>query len=131
MDGIDFNKTTVNYRWTIELSDGSIRELQGPKQTGDLYPKCVIHGRYMDTMVALDGGSTSTYYYDNCYQAGSTARVVYRSNYNADANGGVSFANANYDSVSVFAHIGSRLAFRGNIKWARSVSAYKAISEID
>ena len=131
MDKIDFNKTTVNYRWTIELSDGSIRELQGPKQTGDLYPKCVIHGRYMDTMVALAGGSTSTYYYDNCYQAGSTARVVCRSDSNAYANGGVSFAFANIDSVSVYASIGSRLAFRGNIKWARSVSAYKAISEID
>ena len=131
MDKIDFNKTTVNYRWTIELSDGSIRELQGPKQTGDLYPKCVIHGRYMDTMVALAGGSTSTYYYDNCYQAGSTARVVYRSFHSAYAFGGVSFANAYYDSVYVSAYIGSRLAFRGNIKWARSVSAYKAISEID
>ena len=131
MDKIDFNKTTVNYRWTIELSDGSIRELQGPKQTGDLYPKCVIHGRYMDTMVALAGGSTSTYYYDNCYQAGSTARVVFRSYYLAYAYGGVSCANAVYDSVYVFASIGSRLAFRGNIKWARSVSAYKAISEID
>lgn len=131
MDKIDFNKTTVNYRWTIELSDGSIRELQGPKQTGDLYPKCVIHGRYMDTMVALAGGSTSTYYYDNCYQAGSTARVVYRSYNHAFAFGGVSYANAYHDSAYVNAYIGSRLAFRGNIKWARSVSAYKAISEID
>ena len=131
MDKIDFNKTTVNYRWTIELSDGSIRELQGPKQTGDLYPKCVIHGRYMDTMVALAGGSTSTYYYDNCYQAGSTARVVYRSSSHAYAYGGVSYAYANNDSAYVSANIGSRLAFRGNIKWARSVSAYKAISEID
>lgn len=131
MDKIDFNKTTVNYRWTIELSDGSIRELQGPKQTGDLYPKCVIHGRYMDTMVALAGGSTSTYYYDNCYQAGSTARVVCRSSSYASAYGGVSSANAIYDSAFVVAGFGSRLAFRGIIKWARSVSAYKAISEID
>lgn len=131
MDHIDFNKTTVNYRWTIGLPNGSIRELQGPKQSGDLYPKCVIHGRYMDTMVALAGGSTSTYYYDNCYQAASTARVVCRSYHSAYAHGGVSYAAALYDSANVYAYIGSRLAFRGNIKWARSVSAYKAISEID
>ena len=131
MDKIDFNKTTVNYRWTIELSDGSIRELQGPKQAGDLYPKCVIHGRYMDTMVALAGGSTSTYYYDNCYQAASTARVVIRSYYYAYAYGGVSYANASDGSAYVAASIGSRLAFRGEIKWASSVNAYKAISEID
>ena len=113
------------------MPDGLIRELQGPKQAGDLYPKCVIHGRYMDTMVALAGGSTSTYYYDNCYQGSSTARVVFRSDSNAYAGGGVSFANAYFDSAHVNAYIGSRLAFRGNIKWARSVSAYKAISEID
>ena len=85
----------------------------------------------MDTMVALAGGSTSTYYYDDCYQAVSTARVVYRSYDYAYAHGGVSYAGAVYGSASVSASIGSRLAFRGNIKWARSVSAYKAISEID
>lgn len=131
MDKIDFNKNTVNYRWTIELSDGSIRELQGPKQTGNLYPKCVIHGRYMDTMVALAGGSTSTYYYDNCYQEASTSRVVYRSSNSAGAGGGVSYAVAVGDSAYVYAYVGSRLAFRGEIKWASSVNAYKAISEID
>ena len=131
MDYIDFNKTTANYRWTIGLPNGSIRELQGPKQSDSLYAKCVIHGRYMDTMVALPGGSTSTYYFDLCEQSSATARVVYRSSYSAYAGGGVSCAYAYYDSASVNAYIGSRLAFRGNIKWARSVSAYKAISEID
>ena len=38
------------------------------------------------------------------------ARVVYRSNNNANANGGVSYANANNDSANVNANIGSRLA---------------------
>ena len=37
-------------------------------------------------------------------------RVVYRSNNNANANGGVSYANANNDSANVNANIGSRLA---------------------
>lgn len=40
------------------------------------------------------------------------ARVVYRSNHNAYANGGVSYAYANYDSANVYANIGSRLAFK-------------------
>lgn len=40
------------------------------------------------------------------------ARVVYRSDYNAYAHGGVSYANSNYDSASVHANIGSRLAFK-------------------
>lgn len=38
------------------------------------------------------------------------ARVVFRSNNNANANGGVAYANANNDSANVNANIGSRLA---------------------
>lgn len=40
------------------------------------------------------------------------ARVVYRSNYDANALGGVSYAYADYDSAYVIANIGSRLAFK-------------------
>ena len=40
------------------------------------------------------------------------ARVVCRSYYNADASGGVSYANANHDSAPVSTGIGSRLAFK-------------------
>ncbi len=42
--------------------------------------------------------------------AETRARVVYRSNNNANANGGVSYANANNDSANVNTNIGSRLA---------------------
>ena len=131
MDNVNFNKTTVNYRWTIELSDGSIREVQGLKSMGYLYPRSVVHGRYMDTMVANASGSVSTCYHDCTYQTASMARVVLRSGNDAFAGGGVSYANAVYDSADVVASLGSRLAFRGEIKWASSVNAYKAISEID
>lgn len=40
------------------------------------------------------------------------ARVVYRSSSSANAYGGVSCANSNYDSAYVYAYIGSRLAFK-------------------
>lgn len=40
------------------------------------------------------------------------ARVVFRSSYIANADGGVSYAYSSYDSASVFAVIGSRLAFK-------------------
>ena len=40
------------------------------------------------------------------------SRVVYRSSSYADANGGVSYADAYYDSAYVGASIGSRLAFK-------------------
>ena len=58
-------------------------------------------------------------------------RVVARSYYNAVALGGVSYASANYDSSFTNAHIGVRLAFRGIIRWAGSVAAFKAINQAD
>ena len=57
-------------------------------------------------------------------------RVVYRGNNNANANGGVSYANANNDASNSNAYVGSRLAFRGKIVVAESVAAYKAAVEV-
>lgn len=127
---VEYNKTTVDYIWRSMMPDGSERQIQGIKQQGDLYPKNVIHGRFMDIVTAQSGGSQTSYYYDNFYQSGSTARVVYRSNSGAYANGGVSYAYSNYDSAYVYANIGSRLAFRGVIKVATSVSAFIAIQAV-
>ena len=58
------------------------------------------------------------------------SRVVYRGYNNANANGGVVNASASHDAASANAHVGSRLAFRGQIVWAQSVSAFKSISEV-
>lgn len=127
---VEYNKTTVDYIWRSMMPDGSERQIQGIKQQGDLYPKNVIHGRFMDIVTAQSGGSQTSYYYDNFYQSGSTARVVCRSYSNAYANGGVSYAFSYYDSAHVNAYIGSRLAFRGVIKVATSVSAFIAIQAV-
>ena len=124
---VEYNKTTVDYIWRSTMPDGSERQIQGMKTAGDLYPKNVVHGRYMDIVTAQSGGSQTSYYYDNFNQSGSTARVVYRSNNNANANGGVSCASSAHDAASVYAYVGSRLAFRGSIKVATSVSAFIAI----
>lgn len=127
---VEYNKTTVDYIWRSMMPDGSERQIQGIKQQGDLYPKNVIHGRFMDIVTAQSGGSQTSYYYDNFYQSGSTARVVFRSYGYANAYGGVSFAGSYDDSAHVGAHIGSRLAFRGVIKVATSVSAFIAIQAV-
>ena len=127
---VEYNKTTVDYIWRSMMPDGSERQIQGIKQQGDLYPKNVIHGRFMDIVTAQSGGSQTSYYYDNFYQSGSTARVVVRSFSYASAGGGVSVADSNYDSAYVYANIGSRLAFRGVIKVATSVSAFIAIQAV-
>lgn len=127
---VEYNKTTVDYIWRSMMPDGSERQIQGIKQQGDLYPKNVIHGRFMDIVTAQSGGSQTSYYYDNFYQSGSTARVVFRSAHHASAFGGVSCALSYNDSASVYAFIGSRLAFRGVIKVATSVSAFIAIQAV-
>ena len=57
-------------------------------------------------------------------------RVVYRGYSNAYANGGVSYASANSDASNANTYVGSRLAFRGKLVRAASVTAYKAISEV-
>ena len=120
---------SVDYKYTFELPDGTTRTIPSLKVSGSyLYPISVIHGRYMDTICAREGASSTSHYHDATYQAAYTARVVARSNSNASANGGVSYAYASNDSAYVNANYGSRLAFRGNIKWASSVNNFKAIS---
>ena len=57
--------------------------------------------------------------------------MVYRSNSYASAYGGVSFAYTNYDSSYTHASIGSRLAFRGKVVKATSVSEYKALPSVE
>lgn len=125
-----FNVAKIDYQWVSTMPDGSQRRIQGLQATGDLYPCNVVHGRFMDIVVARSGGSTSTYYFDNCYQAGSTARVVCRSSSYANAYGGVAFSYASYDSSYTYSFIGSRLAFRGEIVFAESVEAFKALREV-
>jgi len=75
-------------------------------------------------------GSSSTYYTDMYWISTATVRLVYRGCNNANANGGVSHANAHSDASVPNASIGSRLAFRGKIVRAQSVAAYKAIREV-
>lgn len=124
-----YNVGKVDYAYQVHLPDGTMRELKGLTTGGDMYPMATYNGRYMDVWVTLAGGSTSTYYFDNNCISGATNRVVYRSYDSAGASGGVAVASASYDSASVAASIGSRLAFRGKIIIARSAAAFKAIVE--
>ena len=85
----------------------------------------------MDLIAAKEGGSTSSHWFDRFYVGTGLSRVVYRSSNYANALGGVSYAGAFSDSSSTYASIGVRLAFRGIIRWAGSVAAFKAINQAD
>ena len=131
MDGVDLPNDSGNQgKWRIWMPDGSIRMVQGKKDSGQ-WITGVAHGKYMDMVpVGNLNGSSSTYYTDMYWISTATVRVVYRGCYNAYAYGGVSYAYACYDASYSSTHVGSRLAFRGKIVRAQSVAAYKAIREV-
>lgn len=134
LDGIIGNKEKADYKWHIDqpgISGAPTRVLQGIAAGGEYWPANLIHGRYMDVLVARNGGSQTSGYYDYQYISGALARVVYRSCYYAYAYGGVSYAFGGYDSSYASMNIGSRLAFRGKIVKATSVSEYKALPGVE
>lgn len=121
--------TQEQYKLLIEMPDGSTRKVKSGTVSG--YCTGMYHQKYMDIVgVHSQKGSSTTYYCDEFNVSNVANRVVCRSSSNSFANGGVSCAYCGYDSSSSSTYIGSRLAFRGEIEEAESVTAFKAIKAI-
>lgn len=121
--------TQEQYKLLIEMPDGSTRKVKSGTVSG--YCTGMYHQKYMDIVgVHSQKGSSTTYYCDEFNVSNAANRVVCRSYNSSFANGGVSCANCGYDSSSTYTYIGSRLAFRGEIEEAESVTAFKAIKAI-
>lgn len=121
--------TQEQYKLLIEMPDGSTRKVKSGTVSG--YCTGMYHQKYMDIVgVNSQKGSSTTYYCDEFNVSNAANRVVCRSYHYSFANGGVSFAFCGYDSSSTSTYIGSRLAFRGEIEEAESVTAFKAIKAI-
>lgn len=121
--------TQEQYKLLIEMPDGSTRKVKSGTVSG--YCTGMYHQKYMDIVgVHSQKGSSTTYYCDEFNVSNAANRVVCRSNNSSYANGGVSFAVCGNDSSSAYTSIGSRLAFRGEIEEAESVTAFKAIKAI-
>ncbi len=121
--------TQEQYKLLIEMPDGSTRKVKSGTVSG--YCTGMYHQKYMDIVgVHSQKGSSTTYYCDEFNVSNAANRVVCRSYIYSHANGGVSFAICGIDSSSTIAIIGSRLAFRGEIEEAESVTAFKAIKAI-
>ena len=121
--------TQEQYKLLIEMPDGSTRKVKSGTVSG--YCTGMYHQKYMDIVgVHSQKGSSTTYYCDEFNVSNAANRVVCRSCSSSSAGGGVSFASCGYDSSSSFSVIGSRLAFRGEIEEAESVTAFKAIKAI-
>lgn len=119
---------TINNRvWTITNPDGTTRDVTAYSGDGWIIEVAAAAGPFFDLIPTQVGGSATTYYSDYYYQ-NTGSRVLARSYYSASAYGGVSCTYA-YDHASdALANYGSRLAFRGVIRPASSVSAFKALS---
>ena len=131
MDWVDLPNDSGNIgKWRIWLPDGTQLLVKG-MTSSDWWITAVAHGKYMAVVpVGSVNGSSSTHYCDKYWISTAAGRVVYRGCYSAYANGGVSNADAFYDASYTDTSVGSRLAFRGKIVRAQSVSAYKAIIEV-
>jgi hypothetical protein len=114
--------------WTITNPDGTTRSGAAPavKSSGWIIELAAALGPYFDVIPTAVGGSATTYYSDQ-YSYLNGARVLARSNYSASTDGGVSYTNAYNDSSYTYTFIASRLAFRGVIREAESVAAFKAL----
>ena len=121
--------TQEQYKLLIEMPDGSTRKVKSGTVSG--YCTGMYHQKYMDIVgVHSQKGSSTTYYCDEFNVSNAANRVVCRSYNSSLANGGVSFAHCGIGSSSTVTNIGSRLAFRGEIEEAESVTAFKAIKAI-
>ena len=121
--------TQEQYKLLIEMPDGSTRKVKSGTVSG--YCTGMYHQKYMDIVgVHSQKGSSTTYYCDEFNVSNAANRVVCRSHFYSYAYGGVSCAHCGHDSSSSFSSIGSRLAFRGEIEEAESVTAFKAIKAI-
>ena len=121
--------TQEQYKLLIEMPDGSTRKVKSGTVSG--YCTGMYHQKYMDIVgVHSQKGSSTTYYCDEFNVSNAANRVVCRSYNNSNAGGGVSCAHCGSDSSSADTLIGSRLAFRGEIEEAESVTAFKAIKAI-
>ena len=131
LSGVSLPNTNAQeqYKLLIEMPDGSTRKVKSG--TVDGYCTGMYHQKYMDIVgVHSQKGSSTTYYCDIFTPSGTANRVVCRSISFSYAYGGVSCAHCGYDSSSTYTSIGSRLAFRGEIEEAESVTAFKAIKAI-
>lgn len=119
------NIVVDNRLWKITEDDGSVRQVQAGTDSGWITKVAV--GEHLDMIPTDVGGSDSTGFCDYYYQSSNNSRVVLRSYYGSYSYGGVSGAYADNDASDTDSSYGSRLAFRGDIVEAESVSAFKAL----
>lgn len=121
--GVEIN----NHVWTITDPDGSTRNVNAGTTDGWITNVAAEDGPFFDMVPTKIGGSETTHYSDYYSRTSGGPLVLARSYHSSYTFGGVAFAYAYYGASFTHTYIGSRLAFRGVIREAESVSAFKAL----
>lgn len=122
--GVEIN----NRVWKITDPDGSIRNVNAGTSDGWITNIAAENGPFFDMVPTNVGGSDSTHYSDYYYQTSGNSLVLARSSFGSSADGGVAYAYAYNGASYTDSDYGSRLAFRGVIREAESVNAFKALA---
>ena len=121
--GVEIN----NRVWTITDPEGGTRQVNAGTEDGWITHVAAENGPFFDMVPTQVGGSETTHYSDYYWQTSGGPLVLARSYNDSNTNGGVAYASANSVASSTHSPCGSRLAFRGVIEKAQSVSAFKAL----
>ncbi len=115
--------------WTVIDPDGKQRQIgTAPSIHGKYITEiAAANGEHFDLMpIATSDGSFPTHYTD-LYSCSSGSCVMARSGYSVQRESGVSYAYTYYGPTATSMTAASRLAFRGVIREADSVAAFKAL----
>ena len=123
------NVVVNSYNWEITEPDGTVRK-PGKAGSSSNYITKMMFGDCCDLIPTAASCSETTGFCDYYYGSSSSARVVRRSDYDADAGGGVACVDAHSASSYAFSSYGSRLAFRGQCVEAESVATFKSLTAI-
>ncbi|MBS6468086.1 MAG: hypothetical protein KH386_02550 [Bacteroides sp.] len=121
--GVEIN----NRVWKITDPDGSTRNVNAGTSDGWITNVAAENGPFFDMVPTAVGGSETTHYSDYYWQSSGGPLVLARSCSVSCSDGGVAAAGAVGVASGTGSHCGSRLAFRGVIREAESVSAFKAL----
>ena len=121
--GVEIN----NRVWTITDPEGGTRQVNAGTEDGWITHVAAENGPFFDMVPTQVGGSETTHYSDYYWQTSGGPLVLARSYHDSSTYGGVACAYADGDASHTVSSYGSRLAFRGVIEKAQSVSAFKAL----
>lgn len=120
----------VNNRvWTVKDLAGNTVRTSMTAGNNDGWINKLMLSENLDLIPTGVGDADTTYYCDY-YSQNSGVRAVARSCFSANTIGGVACVYARHASSYTNSHIGSRLAFKGEIEIAESVAAFKAASSV-